>query len=156
MPTETPIRDVMTKQVVTLSPEMEIQEAARVLQEHGITGAPVVDESGTFIGMLEDEDLIATEANVHVPTVLNLLGVDFSLPWENARFKEDLRKAASSSVRELMKEDFPSVRETATIGEVATIMRDEDISRVVIVDARNIIVGIVARSDLVRALATEK
>jgi CBS domain-containing protein len=156
MPTDTPIRDVMTKQVVTLTPEMEIQEAARVLQEQGITGAPVVDESGTFIGMLEDEDLIATEANVHVPTVLNLLGVDFSLPWDNARFKEDLRKAASSSVRELMKEDFPSVGETATIGEVATIMRDEDISRVVIVDATNSIVGIVARSDLVRALATEK
>src|SRR5688572_28089825 len=98
MPTDTPIRDVMTKQVVMLTPEMDVREAARVLQENGITGAPVVDGSGTFIGMLEDEDLIATEANVHVPTVLNLLGVDFSLPWDNMRFKEDLRKAASSTV----------------------------------------------------------
>ena len=155
MPTDKPIREVMTRQVVTLTPEMDVRAAARVLQEQGITGAPVVDEDGTFIGMLEDEDLIATEANVHVPTVLNLLGVDFSLPWENARFKEDLRKAASASVRDLMREDFPSVGESATIGEVATLMRDEDISRVVVVDARNFIVGIVARSDLVRSLATE-
>jgi CBS-domain-containing membrane protein len=114
----------------------------------------VVDEQGTFIGMLEDEDLIATEANVHVPTLINILGVDFAVPWENKRFQEDLKKLASSTVGDLMKTEFPSVTEDATVGDVATLMRDEDVSRVVVVDVADVVIGIAARSDLVRALAT--
>ena len=155
MPTDTSIRDVMTKHVVAFPPETEVHAAAKLLEEHGISGLPVVDGTGTFIGMLEDEDLIATEANLHVPTVINLLGVDFSLPWDNKRFKDDFRKAVSTSVGELMKEDFPSVTADATVGDVATIMRNEDVSRVVVVDAANAVVGIVTRSDLVRALARD-
>jgi CBS domain-containing protein len=146
----------MTKQVVVVEPHLEVQEAARVLEENGISGAPVVDPEGHFIGMLEDEDLIATEANLHVPTVINLLGVDFALPWDNLRFKEEFRKAVSTTVGELMKEEFPSVTQHATVGEVATMMRDEDVDRVVVIDSNNLVVGIATRSDLVRALAREK
>jgi len=155
MPRDTLVRDVMTRQVVVVQPEMEVHEAARIFEENGISGAPVVDATNHFIGMLEDEDLISTEARLHVPTVINLLGVDFSLPWDNLRFKEEFRKAVSSTVEGLMKHEFPSVPEQATLEEVATIMRDEDVSRVVVVDPENIVLGIVARSDLVRALARE-
>ena len=155
MPRDTPIRAVMTKKVVSLQPNVEVQEAARILQENGISGAPVLDAEGRFIGMLEDEDLIATEANLHVPTVLNLLGVDFALPWDNIRFKEEFRKAVSSTVGELMKKEFPTVTEDVTLGDVATLMRDEDVNRVVVVSGDKLVVGIVARSDLVRALARE-
>ena len=154
MASDTPIRDVMTKQVVTLTADMEVTEAARLLQEHAVSGAPVVDDKGTFIGMLEDEDLIATAANLHVPTIINVLGVDFALPWENRRFEEEFRKVASSVVGDLMKTDFPSVTEDATVGDVASLMRDEDVARVVVVDVSDAVVGIVARSDLVRSLAT--
>jgi predicted transcriptional regulator len=155
MPRDIPVSDVMTRKVAVLRPEMQVHEAARVLEENGISGAPVVDEEHRFIGMLEDEDLIATEAQLHVPTVINLLGVDFSLPWDNMRFKEEFRKAVSSTVGELMKGEFPSVTAEVTLEDVATLMRDRDVSRVVVVDAANLVVGIVTRSDLVRALARE-
>jgi predicted transcriptional regulator len=155
MPRDTPIRDVMTRKVVLMQANVEVHEAAKVLQENGISGAPVVDRDGRFIGMIEDEDLIATEANLHVPTVINLLGVDFALPWDNMRFKEEFRKAVSTTVGELMKKEFPKVTEEVTLGEVATLMRDEDVNRVVVVAEDNHVIGIVARSDLVRALARE-
>jgi CBS domain-containing protein len=153
MPRETPVSAVMTRQVTVLNPEMDVPEAARILEENGIGGAPVVDGSGLFIGMLEDEDLIATEANLHVPTVINLLGVDFSLPWDNLRFKEEFRKAVSTTVSQLMKPEFPSVGATDTVEDVATVMRDEDVNRVVVLDGDNMVIGVVTRSDLVRALA---
>jgi CBS domain-containing protein len=155
MPRETPVSTVMTRQVAVLRPDMDVPEAARLLEEHGIAGAPVVDETGRFIGMLEDEDLIATEANLHVPTVINLLGVDFSLPWDNVRFKEEFRKAVSTTVGQLMKEDFPSVAADDTVEDVATLMRDEDVNRVVVLDDNSMVIGVVTRSDLVRALARE-
>jgi CBS domain-containing protein len=145
----------MTRQVAVLRPDMDVPEAARLLEEQGIGGAPVVDADGHFIGMLEDEDLIATEANLHVPTVINLLGVDFSLPWDNLRFKEDFRKAVSTTVGQLMKEEFPSVAADDTVGDVATLMLDEDVNRVVVLDADKKVIGVVTRSDLVRALARE-
>jgi CBS domain-containing protein len=153
MASDTPVRDVMSKEVVSLRPEVEVQEAAGILEKNGIGGVPVVDEAGRFLGMLEDEDLIATEARVHVPTVINLLGVDFSLPWDNHRFKEDLRKAVSTRVGDLMKEEFPTVAEEDTVEDVATLMRDEDVNRVVVLAADKKVVGVVTRSDLVRALA---
>ena len=155
MPRETPVSTVMTRQVAVLRPDMDLPEAARLLEEHGIGGAPVVDATGRFIGMLEDEDLIATEANLHVPTVINLLGVDFSLPWDNVRFKEEFRKAVSTTVGQLMKEEFPSVAADDTVEDVATVMRDEDVNRVVVLDANGMVIGVVTRSDLVRALARE-
>jgi CBS domain-containing protein len=155
MPRETPVSTVMTRQVAVLRPDMDVPEAARLLEEHSIGGAPVVDETGRFIGMLEDEDLIATEANLHVPTVINLLGVDFSLPWDNVRFKEEFRKAVSTTVGQLMKEDFPSVAADDTVEDVATLMRDEDVNRVVVLDDNSMVIGVVTRSDLVRALARE-
>jgi CBS domain-containing protein len=155
MPRETPVSTVMTRQVAVLRPDMDVPEAARLLEEHGIAGAPVVDETGRFIGMLEDEDLIATEANLHVPTVINLLGVDFSLPWDNVRFKEEFRKAVSTTVGQLMKEEFPSVAADDTVEDVATLMRDEDVNRVVVLDDNSMVIGVVTRSDLVRALARE-
>jgi CBS domain-containing protein len=145
----------MTRQVTVLQPDMEVHDAARILEENGIAGAPVVDPSGRFIGMLEDEDLIATEANLHVPTVINLLGVDFSLPWDNMKFKEDFRKAISTTVGQLMKEEFPSVTAEATLEDVATLMRDEDVNRVVVLADDKTVIGVVTRSDLVRALARE-
>lgn len=155
MPRETPVTAVMTRQVTVLRPLMEVHDAARVLEENGIGGAPVVDDDGRFIGMLEDEDLIATEANLHVPTVINLLGVDFSLPWDNMKFKEDFRKAVSTTVGQLMKVEFPSVTPAATLEDVATLMRDEDVNRVVVLEENKTVAGVVTRSDLVRALARE-
>lgn len=153
MARDLPIEQVMTKNVVALRADQTIQEAARILEEHAISGAPVVDEDGRFIGMLEDEDLISTEANLHVPTAISLLGVDFSLPWENMRFRDEFRRAVSSTVGELMREDFPTVGLEATVEDAATQMRDHDQSRVVVVDGSGIVVGVATRSDLIRAMA---
>jgi CBS domain-containing protein len=53
-----PVRDIMTREVVTLRPEMRASEAARVLFHHRIHGAPVVDEEGRVVGVLSAMDLI--------------------------------------------------------------------------------------------------
>lgn len=53
-----PVRDIMTREVVTLRPGMRASEAARVLFHHRIHGAPVVDEEGRVVGVLSAMDLI--------------------------------------------------------------------------------------------------
>ena len=78
MPAETPVSAVMTRDVVTLRPEQTVEEAADVLAERGIGAAPVVDADGKLIGLLRDEDLIISEARLHLPRQWTPPFVDFA------------------------------------------------------------------------------
>ena len=144
---------IMTTNVVTLSPEQSVPEAADLLSERGIGAAPVVDESGKVIGLLRDEDLLLTESNLHAPTAIEFLGAELIWPPSMHRYEAELRKAAASKVSELMSTDVETVAPTDTIESLATLMHDKGLSHVPVVDQNGALVGIVARGDLIRFLA---
>jgi CBS domain-containing protein len=150
MPSED-VSSIMTGDVITLSPDQTVPEAADVLSEHGIGAAPVV-EDGRIVGLLRDEDLIVSEARLHVPTVIEFLGADIVWPGSEKRWERELKKAAGSTVRDVMSTEFPRVASTDSVEKVATVMHDEGVSHVPVVDGEKV-VGIVARGDLIRHLA---
>jgi CBS domain-containing protein len=150
MPSED-VSSIMTGDVITLSPDQTVPEAADVLSEHGIGAAPVV-EDGRIVGLLRDEDLIVSEARLHVPTVIEFLGADIVWPGSEKRWERELKKAAGSTVRDVMSTEFPRVTSTDSVEKVATVMHDEGVSHVPVVDGEKV-VGIVARGDLIRHLA---
>ena len=149
----TPVTDVMTTDVVTLAPEQSLAEAADVLAEHSIGAAPVVDASGKIVGLLRDEDLLISEARLHLPTTIAILpGIEFTLPGQIRRYDEELKKAASSTIGDVMETDYKHVGPDATIEDVATMMHQHDVTHVpVVVDGK--VAGIVARGDIIRFLA---
>jgi CBS domain-containing protein len=148
----TTVRDVMSTKVVTLRPDRGVAEAADILAADKIGAAPVVDAGGKLVGLLRDEDLIVSEANVHVPTAISFLGADFVLPSALHRFEDELKKAAGSTVGDVMSTDFARVGPDDTLEALATVMHDRDVTHVPVVDG-DALVGIVARGDLVRHLA---
>ena len=149
----TPVRDVMTTDVITFKPSDSVESAARALAERRLGGAPVVDDGGRVVGLLEDDDLILQEARIHFPTVISLLGAYLELPSSLHRFEHEVRKAVGATVADVMDADPPSCSEDDTLERVATLMHDRGLSRLPVVrDGR--LVGIVARGDLVRALVT--
>jgi CBS domain-containing protein len=152
MPSTTPLRTVMTTDVVTVTADATLAEAADVLAERGIGAAPVVDDAGTVVGLLRDEDLLSTEARLHIPTTIAILGVNFTLPSHVARYDEELRKAIASTVGEVMEKEFPQLPPDASLEDAATLMHEADVTHVVIVEDGRA-VGVVARGDLVRHLA---
>jgi CBS domain-containing protein len=154
MPSATPVRDVMTTKVITLRPDQSFEDAADTLAEHSIGAAPVVDAEGKVVGLLRDEDLIVSEANLHAPTWFNFLGAEFPLPGENKRFEEELQRMTAADVEELMHTDFVKCSPDDTLGEVAAAMHDADITHMPVVDDGKL-VGMVARGDLVRRVAAE-
>jgi CBS domain-containing protein len=147
-----PVTDVMTAQVVTLRPEQTIEEAVTILGEHGISGAPVVDQDGRLVGLLDDTDLILSEARVHAPTTIEILGAYFPLPGERHRFEEELRAALGQTVADVMESDPATVPVDASVEDVATIIVDRDVSRVPVLDADRRVAGIVTRGDLVKGM----
>jgi CBS domain-containing protein len=152
MPSTTPIRDVMTRDVATLRPDQPITEAADAMAASGYGAMPVVDAEGRFVGLLRDEDLIASEARVHVPTYWMLLGTSVPLPGTMRRFEHEIHKLAGSTVAEVMDDHPPTVPSDASLEDVATLMHERDITHVPVVDNGRL-VGIVARSDIVRYIA---
>ena len=143
----------MTREVVTLRPDQSIEEAADILAEKQIGAAPVVDENGNGIGLLRDEDLIVSEARLHVPTVITFLGADFVLPSQLHHFEEDLKKAAGATVADVMTTKFHTAKPDDNLEDLATLMHEREVTHVPVVDDDGKLVGIVARGDLVRWLA---
>lgn len=55
--TETPVRELASKDVVTIDPEQSLEEAARLMAEHQVRRLPVVEEDGRLVGMLAQADV---------------------------------------------------------------------------------------------------
>jgi CBS domain-containing protein len=151
MPRTTPVREVMTTDVLSFAPDESVESAARRLSERRLGGGPVVDAEGHVVGLLEDDDLIVQDAKLHFPTVITVLGAYIELPSSQRHFEEDLRKAVGATVADVMDAKAPTCREDDTLEQVATVMHDRNLSRLPVVRAGKL-VGIISRGDIVRAL----
>lgn len=156
MASEQSVTEVMTTPVVTLTPDQTMEEALALLNEHGISGAPVVDAEGRFVGLVDDTDLIMSEARLHGPTMIEILGAYLPLPGERHRFEEELRAALSQTVEGVMETKPATIGLTATVEDVATIIVDRDVSRVPVLDDDGRVAGIVTRGDLVRTMGLRR
>jgi CBS domain-containing protein len=153
MPGSTLVRDVMSTPVFTLRPDDNVEHAADVLADKNVGSLPVVDDHRKLLGILRDDDLIASEARVHVPTFINFLGLGMAFPGEMKHLEQELKKIAGATVRDVMQADPPTVPPDATFEDVATIMHDRGVNSVPVLDADGKVVGIVARADIVRFIA---
>lgn len=154
MPRSLPVRDVMTTDVLTFAPTDEVRAAMAALVERRVNAAPVVD-GGRVVGLLSTGDLIVAEGQVHVPTVISILGASIELPGERKRFEEDLRRSLGGTVADVMTADPHTVGPDATLEEAATLLHTHDVSRLPVVDAKGLLVGILARGDVVRAMVAD-
>jgi CBS domain-containing protein len=152
MPRNKLVRQVMTTDVLTFRPTDTVDAAARALSQRRLGGAPVVDGDGRVVGLLEDDDLIVQDTNLHVPTVISLFGAYLELPSALAHFERDLRKAVAATVADVMDADAPTCSPDDTLETVATALHEGGGSRMAVVDEDGRLIGIVSRGDLVRAI----
>lgn len=149
---DVPVRDVMTTDVVAFSPDENVQEAMQRLLDRGVDAGPVVDDTGRVVGMLSTGDLIVEEARVHFPTVVNFLGVNVTLPFNERQLDDSMEKALGAQVGEVMTSKPRTVGPDDTVEDAATEMHDHDLSRLPVVDGDGRLVGLLARGDIVRAI----
>src|SRR3990172_4602125 len=93
-------KDIMTKEVVTVKPEMTIEELARLFTKHDISGAPVVDEAGGLIGIVTENDLIKMEQRLHIPTIITIFDAVIYL-GSSKKFEDDLKRMAQSCAKRI-------------------------------------------------------
>jgi CBS-domain-containing membrane protein len=143
--------DIMTRDVVTVSPDTEIAHAARLLLEKGFNGLPVVEESGKLVGILCRTDLIVQQKRLPVPSVFTLL--DGLIPLTSAKHMEKaFQKIAAIRVADAMTPDPARVRPQTTIEEVAALMVDRKFHTLPVVDEKGDLVGVVGKEDVLKTL----
>ncbi|BCZ84998.1 CBS domain-containing protein [Paraburkholderia terrae] len=141
--------DVMTTTVLSVTPEMTVRDAAKMMTEQRISAAPVIDAKGKLVGMVSEGDLMR---RVELGTQkrrrswwLDLLATGLDA--------EEYVKSHGRLVEDIMTRDVISVDDTTPLTEIASVLEGEGIKRVPVL-RQGEVVGIVSRANLVQALAS--
>lgn len=153
MPANLVVRDVMTTDVLSFRAADDVSEAMHALVDRGVDGAPVVADDGAVVGVITTGDLIVKQSRLHFPTVVAILGASFEI--KSRHFDDDLEKALGSKVDDVMSHPAITVEADATVEDAATIMHDERVSRLPVVDSGRL-VGIVSRVDVLRGMLSDR
>jgi len=148
------VKDIMTTELITVTPDMEIVAAARVLLDKGINGVPVLDEDGALKGILCQSDLVAQQKKFPIPSIFTFL--DGFIPLTSTKHLErEVKKIAAVTVSEAMTEDPVTVSPDTTIEEVAALMVDKKFHSLPVVDDDGKVVGIVGKKDVLKTLMSD-
>ena len=136
-PTHT-VSEVMTRDVVTLSPDDTWLCAVRFVVDHRVHALPVVDDDRRVIGMVAESDLMPKEERLDAKqSVLP--------PLQRPR---ERRRAQALRVREVMSDHPVTISADTSLGEAGRVMHRKHVGRLPVVDEDGRLLGIVTRSDL--------
>jgi len=133
------VSEVMTREVVTIGPDVSLGQAAKLMVERHLKRLPVVDREGKLVGILGRLDVLNTIAAVHLPE------------WH----PEAHPVGEQATVADVMTREVPTVHESATVEEIFELLVSSAHKRVVVVDDRRRVAGIVADSDLISRVSRE-
>jgi len=143
-------RDIMTKDVVTVSPDTEITQAAKLLLENHFNGLPVVDESGKLIGIICQNDLIVQQKRIPLPSLFTFF--DGLIPLTSYRsLEKEVEKIVATTVSQAMTLDPITIEPDASLEDIATIMVNNNIHTLPVLD-RDRLVGVIGKEDVLRTL----
>ena len=132
------VKEWMTRDVITITPNTTLPEAHRLMTEKGIRRLPVI-ENGRLVGIVTRGDIRGAEPSG--ATSLSIWEVNYLL--------------AKLHIGEIMKRNPITISQEATIGEAARLMLENKISGLPVVDGDRQVVGIITESDIFRLVVQE-
>jgi len=143
-------KDIMKRDLLTVSPDTHVTEAAKMLLEKHINGLLVVDENGRLVGILCQSDLVAQQMRMPMPSVFNLL--DGWIPIGSpASLEKEVRKIAAIKVAEAMTTNPITVNPETSLEEIATLMVSKSFHTLPVLEHGKL-VGIIGKEDVLRTL----
>ncbi len=128
------VADVMTREVVTASPETTLAEAAHVMVTRQLKRLPVVDQQGVLLGMISRLDILRTlsEAFPQAPLEAPQVG---------------------GTVRDVMRTNVPTVRRGTLLAELLDAVVSTPLSSTLVLDDEGRVLGMVTDAELIRRLS---
>jgi len=145
-------RELMSHEVIVVPQHMSLQAAARLLAESQISGAPVVDGEGRCVGVLSGSDFVHWARGDRHAEKISCAPVCVCSDWQMV----EVESLPEDEVRFHMTADPVTARPETSVLDLARMMLDAHIHRVIVVDTQSRPIGIVASTDFVAAVAYAK
>lgn len=150
---------IMSRNLLTVSPTDKLAEALQMMVENHVTGLPVVDGKGCCLGVISATDILtyeqshadeAEEANAEQSRYFD----QETGRWESLRAASfALEHFGHVPVNEVMNTNVISVSSDAHVDDIARLMVDQEIHRVIVVDRTRHLLGAISAIDIVRLVA---
>lgn len=144
------VKDIMTKEVAGIYPDISAWEALDQLSQSRKSGLPVIDKQGKLVGMFTEKDVLA----FILPSYVQQVG---RFVYENnpKGTKRKLAEMKELKVNQLMREEVITIDPEVTLCEAARVMLTQKARRLPVVDKAGKVVGIIVREDVLRAFIQE-
>lgn len=146
----TVVRDIMTRDVITVAPDTEITQAVQILIDKRINGLPVVDAAGKLVGVICQSDLIAQQKKMPIPSLFTFLDGYIALS-SIKHLEKEVRKIAAVTVGEAMSLNPVTVQPDSSLETVAALMVDRNFHTLPVVSEGEL-VGVLGKEDVLRVL----
>ncbi len=144
------VKEIMIQDVKSISPESNAREALLILEQLQISGLPVIDAQSKLVGMFTEKEVLS----YILPSYIEKVG-RFIYEENPKGIKKKLVELSNVKVSQLMRRDVVTVEENTTLCEVARVMLIQKARRIPVLDSTGKVTGIVARCDILKALARE-
>jgi len=142
LPRHRTVAEVMTRRVHVASPSTPFKTLVRLIEENRVSAIPIVDQAGKPVGIVSEADLLVKERRRDLQADSNL--------FQLRKHRHERAKAGALLASELMSSPVITASTETTLADAARLMHERNIKRLVVVDARGRIAGIVTRSDLLQ------
>ena len=132
----------MTSRVHVAGPLAPFKLLVRLIEENRVSAIPIVDQKGVPVGIVSESDLLLKERRTELESSRDLLHIH--------KRRVERAKAAGTVASDLMTCPAITVHSETGLGEAARLMQEKNVRRLVVVDERGRIAGIVSRSDLLQ------
>lgn len=149
------VKEIMTKDVVSVGENTPVGELATILFDKHITGMPVVDENNHVIGIITEYDLLSREEHIHVPSYMKLLGQFKVVGDKKHQIGHEIEQVLNLKASDIMTKPVVTVSPETAVAEAARIFADERINPLPVVDNDGVLAGIVSRADIVKLFKKE-
>lgn len=144
------VKDLMSTNVVTVSPDTKVSEVAQIIHKNHFTGVPVVNAEGRVVGTISERDFITANSGIYLPTYINLLaGMDYVQGAKN-KLPHVVEQIVNSTAKDIMNNDVPFARPETTLEQLAALFAEKRVNPIPVTDNNNKLIGIISRSDLIK------
>ncbi len=147
------VKDVMSRNVITVHPDTHIQDVAALMTEHHLRALPVVDEENRVVGIITESDLFLKEKGIPFSAVK--LPALFEKWVDPSHLSEIYMAASEHTAADVMTEEVVTVEPDDSVGHSAYLMFKHDFRTLPVVENKKL-VGIISRVDFIRLLAGEE
>ncbi len=145
-------KDIMTTEVITVNPETEILQAAKLLLEKHFNGLPVLNKDGNLVGIICQSDLIVQQKSIPIPTLFTFLDGFISLS-STKKIENEIKKIAAITVADAMTRKPITVKPDTSLEAVASLMVDKNLHTLPVIDDNDNLVGVLGKEDILRSIS---